>query len=138
MPFDKLLNVTFVAGEEKVELNEPLTYKIPDTFPLHALRGIEIIAPEGFVSDLASIPKIAQSVFSKLGKHRRAAVIHDELYHSGTYKKSVADLIFLYAMKDDGVNIVKRRFMYWAVKYGGFLAWRGHRKAEEAIFNNKE
>ena len=131
MPFIDELEAKLVPGEEKIELEAPLVYVIPDTFPLHAIRNLQVIAPKGFISDLASIPKIFQNIFSKLGKNRRPAIIHDELYHTGHYSKKYADLIFLYAMKDDCVNIFKRRTMYWAVKYGGFVAWRGHRKREE-------
>ena len=133
MPFtNDELDVSFVYGEEKVELDTPLVYIIPENFSYPALRALSVIAPEGFVSDLASIPKVAQVIFSKLGKHRRAAVIHDHLYYTGHYTKQISDLIFLYAMKDDSVNIIKRRLMYHAVKYGGYFAWKNHRKRDEA------
>ncbi len=130
MPFKSLLDVSFIPGEEKVKLNSPLKYIIPDNFPEKELRGLEINAPPGFINDLASIPQLAQVLFSKIGFHRRAAGIHDWLYFTGKYDKKTADLIFLFAMKEDNVNIFKRRTMYWAVKYGGYFAWRGHRKKE--------
>ena len=131
MPFLTKLKASLVEGEEKFELDKSLIYKIPDNFPLHAQRGVEVIAPEGFITDLASIPRVFLSIFRKLGKHRKAAVIHDRLYDTGFYSKKYADMIFLYAMKESGVNIVKRRLMYWAVKYGGTLSWRKHRKRDK-------
>ena len=39
-----------------------------------------LVIPAGFVSDLASIPGVAQSLISKLGPHIRAAIVHDYLY----------------------------------------------------------
>ena len=131
MPFTTKLKVTFIEGTKKAKLDKPLRYIIPDTFPMSALRGLEIIAPTDFPSDFASIPQLLQFGFSKIGLHRRAAVIHDRLYDTGFYSKKVADLIFLFAMKDDNVNIIKRRLMYIAVKYFGMLSWRKHRKRDE-------
>ena len=131
MPFMTKLKVTFIEGTKKVMLDEPLIYMIPDKFPVSALRGLMVIAPIGFPSDLASIPQLLQFGFSKIGTHRRAAVTHDRLYDTAQYSKKIADLIFLYAMKDDNVNRIKRRLMYWAVKYGGTLSWLRHRKRDE-------
>ena len=135
MPFKTMtdgLNVKFIPGTKTCKLNADLIYQIPDDFPRHSERGLDVIAHKGFISDLASIPQAAQVAISKVGLHRKAAVIHDRLYCTGFYKKNVADLIFLYAMKEDRVGFVKRRLMYGAVKYGGYFAWRGHRKREEA------
>lgn len=90
-------------------------------------KGI-FIAPRGAQTDLASIPLIAQSLFSKVGNYDRSAVIHDGGY--GNYLvtengdrifciKRVSDDLFNEGMAADDVSRVKRFFIYHAVKYFG-------------------
>jgi len=53
-------------------------------------HGCTIAIPEGFVTDLASVPALARGFVSKIGYWSQPAVVHDALYqwHSGniTYK----------------------------------------------------
>ena len=74
-----------------------------------------IIVPAGFVTDLASIPRIFQGLIPKIGKHRLPAIVHDYLVRRQSFERRLADRIFLEAMKLQGVNVVRRRLMYWAV-----------------------
>ena len=75
-----------------------------------------IIAPEGFVTDLASIPRIVRMFIVKNGRHRAAAIVHDWLCKLGKdFDRRLADKIFLEAMKILGVPRIRRRLMYWAV-----------------------
>ena len=75
-----------------------------------------IIVPAGFETDLASIPRIFRFLIIKNGKHRAAAIVHDYLCRLGLeFKRSLADRIFLEAMKISGVSAIQRRLMYWAV-----------------------
>ena len=131
MPFLTEENFKLVPGSEKVILQSPLKYQIPDNFPVKELRGVVITADTGFISDLASIPRLFLNVIKKLGKHRMAAVIHDKGYvDPGELAKWIWDLIFLYAMIETGVIMIKSQTMYRAVKYGGYFAWRSHRKQD--------
>jgi hypothetical protein len=95
-----------------------------------AAEGKEIIAPAGFITDFASVPRVLWSILPPFGPYSRAAVIHDYLYVVGGCERSYADAIFLDAMKSIGVNIVTRRLMYWGVRCGGGVPWRKNRQRD--------
>ncbi len=97
-------------------------------------RGIEIRVDAGFETDFASIPRFARWLIEKLGRWNKPAVIHDAIYQ-GLYRilnsvrqppftRAEADLIFLDGMVARGVTPWKRRLMYWAVRLGGWAAWK--------------
>lgn len=75
--------------------------------------------PVGFITDLASVPRIMWSFLPPDGKYAKAAIIHDYLYDNALRSKTEADLIFLDAMTVLGVPKWKRTIMYLAVKYFG-------------------
>ena len=63
---------------------------------------------------------MARIAINPFGNHAEAAVVHDWLYAVGeTGKRPYADEIFLHAMKEQNVNIVRRRTMYRSVRVGG-------------------
>lgn len=75
-----------------------------------------VIVPEGFVTDLASIPRVFRLLIVKNGKHRPAAIIHDYLCSLKLkFSRVSADKIFLEAMKVCKVPRIRRRLMYMAV-----------------------
>ncbi len=94
-----------------------------------------ITIPSGFVTDFASIPRILRIIIPKLGRWNKAAVLHDYIYQnpeSGLrfevgyvrWSRKGADVVFRDAMEDLGVIKWKRNLMYWAVRIGGWMAWR--------------
>jgi hypothetical protein len=92
---------------------------------------VKITVVKGFITDLASIPKIARSLIPQVGKHRGAAVIHDWLYSTSdhhTYSRLQCDRVFLEAMKTAGVSLWKRHTMFLAVRSGGWIFFNKRRK----------
>ena len=96
---------------------------------------IEINVPAGFETDFASIPRIFRILIPKLGKYNKAGVVHDWIYQnyriykvpgyqSFIFNRELADQCFRDAMRDLGVAPWKRNLMYWAVRVGGWMAWR--------------
>lgn len=88
-----------------------------------------IIVPAGFVTDFASIPPACWSLIGPpLGRHARAAIIHDYLYdtggYGGRYTRARSDEIFLEAMAVLKVSWLKRSLMFRAVRIGGASGWR--------------
>ena len=84
----------------------------------------EIIeVPEGYMSDLASIPWFARWLIPKLGRHAQAAVLHDIMYQYHLYSQKRCDEIFLEAMEVLKVPLWKRRVMYRALRIGGWVAY---------------
>jgi hypothetical protein len=94
-----------------------------------------INVPRGFITDLASIPRLLRAVFNVNGQTREAAVLHDYLYCSqgrlvilqkyfGSLTRAQCDRIFRDAMRDQGVNWLQRWTMWAGVRLGGWLYWR--------------
>lgn len=88
----------------------------------------QIIVPEGFETDLASVPWPACMFITRSGRYNQAAVLHDYLYHCHNRKREDCDCIFLEAMEILGVSWWKRKLMFRAVRMGGWLPWKNHIK----------
>ena len=78
-----------------------------------------IRVPAGFVTDLASVPRMLWSILPPHGEYAKAAIIHDYLYTIGLCSKQYADNVFLEAMTVLGVAMWRRKLMYWAVRLFG-------------------
>jgi len=78
-----------------------------------------IIVPRGFITDLASVPRVFHSFIPPWGKYGQAAILHDYLYETKKYPKKIADKIFYDAMGVLRVPKWKRTIMYLAVKWFG-------------------
>jgi hypothetical protein len=102
-------------------LAEPLSYDGED--------GLSWRVPEGFVTDLASIPALFRSFFNSAGQSRAPAILHDFLYLLQPVSRKEADRLFLEAMKAEDVSFASRVSMWAAVRVGGWLAWRTHAEA---------
>jgi len=108
--------------ELKTEILKDGRWKLLDSLIyLSDILG-EIIVPQNFITDFASVPRIPV-IYAMVGNcSHRAAVIHDYLYRIGAKPdviRKVADNIFDEAM---GVKNVPRwrRWMMWAgVRIGG-------------------
>jgi hypothetical protein len=121
-------------GKDSWQLYRPLVYR-------SSFLRRDILVPKGFTTDFASIPRFFHRLLPKNGEYDAAAVVHDWLYAKApevfpgadeSTMKMIADLVFLEAMKAIGVPWWKRTVMYEAVNWGGFMAWRGHRRNDEA------
>ena len=103
---------------------------------LSPTETIHIVAPRGFVTDLASIPPMFRGLFKPDGEYAPAAVLHDMLYQFGANTlldygnspierlnahgdKFLADKVFLLAMRVLGIDTITRNVLYNAVCIGG-------------------
>lgn len=82
-----------------------------------------VFVPEGFMTDLASIPPVARWLIPKIGKHAQAAVLHDYMYNKKLFKRKKCDYIFKEAMGVLKVPEWKRNIMYSAVRTFGWIPW---------------
>lgn len=113
-------------GSKEWVLLEPFTYAT-----LVLGHPLEITVRQNFITDLASIPQLAQFLISKVGRHRLGAIIHDGLYREAgkhPVTRSQADSIFLEAMKAANVPLWRRSLMYSAVRAGGWVTWNASLK----------
>jgi hypothetical protein len=118
----------------------PKGVPVPDewvvTDPLIGLRNSDkIIAPRGFITDLASIPRAFRGVFNVNGLLRAPAVLHDWLYCSQRYSRAEADAIFLEAMEARGMDKATRYAVYATVRTFG---WRYYNKRKATLGLNAE
>jgi hypothetical protein len=106
-----------IFDDDQWELAAPLIYVSVD---------LDVITvPEGFVTDLASIPQAFQGLISVNGRHRAPAILHDYLYSIRAFdgNRKRCDDLFLEAMASVGVRWSQRWAMYLAVRVGGWVAW---------------
>jgi uncharacterized protein DUF1353 len=85
-------------------------------------------APKGFVTDLASVPRIFWSLLRPDGPYAYAAIIHDYLYWTQTTTKETADTILKFGMEDFKVDSVTVNAIYEAVSLFGGSAWEKNKK----------
>jgi len=85
-----------------------------------------VIVQEGFLTDLASVPRLPV-VYDMWGdRAHREAVIHDYLYCTDCFPvvtRLRADQVFLEAMKSRGVKWHIRYPMFLGVRAGGWYRW---------------
>jgi hypothetical protein len=79
--------------------------------------------PRGFVTDLASIPRVFWSVLRPDGNYAYAAILHDYLYWTQTRPRKVADDIIRRSMLDFHVDPKSVAVIYEGVRLGGQSSW---------------
>ena len=97
-----------------------------------------IVVPPGFVTDLASVPRLVWSFYPPDGPWAKAAIIHDFLYatkgtgewhsHRGItraapYSRKEADDILKEAMADRNVGAWEQGVIWASVRLGGAGGW---------------
>ena len=88
-------------------------------------RENTFIVPAGFMTDGASTPRILWWLLEPFGRYYRSAVLHDYLYSKqATCSRFLADAIFRDSMYEEGVIIIVRVPMYYAVRLLGWTAWK--------------
>ncbi|EJI5073162.1 DUF1353 domain-containing protein [Salmonella enterica] len=102
-----------MLGHYNWRVYEPFAFYLSDD------ESDVIEVPAGFVTDLATIPRVFWSLMQPDGKYAKAAIIHDYLYDNALRTKREADRIFLDGMTVLGVPKWKRTVMYWAVRLFG-------------------
>lgn len=102
----------------------------------------EFVIPKGFQFDGASVPKFLSAWLSPVGVLLIGGLVHDYAYKYQTLlkksKKSClnkmtqkqADVIFRDINIEQNGFVVMNFLAYWALRVGGFVAWRGHRKRD--------
>lgn len=114
-PIDPVDFRPFVDGRHWI-VRQPLTYRI-------GVSNDSVTVPPGFVTDLASIPQVLQSIIRQNGLYLLPAVVHDYLYWKQTCTRAQSDQILLLAMIENKVRDFHRIAIYEAVKAAGSFAW---------------
>ena len=91
-----------------------------------------VTVPKGFVTDLASIPRIFWSLLRPDGLYAYAAIVHDYLYWTQTTTKETADTILKFGMEDFKVDSASVTAIYEAVSLFGGSAWEENKRLKAA------
>lgn len=100
-----------------IEMLGHYNWRVYEPFEFYLSDVISV--PAGFVTDLASVPRVFWTLLPPDGKYAKAAIIHDYMYDNALRTKKEADLIFLDGMTVLGVPHWKRAIMYYAVRLFG-------------------
>jgi hypothetical protein len=84
---------------------------------------LPVQVPEGFVTDLTSIPRLFWQILRPEGRSAYAAVVHDYLYWTQSRSRKEADQILNLALEDSKTNRAERWAIYQAVDKLGQRAW---------------
>jgi len=111
-------------GRQIVRLSLPFTYRVGSSE-----NKFGVVVPQGFETDLASVPRLFHKIFPPDGKYAKAAVLHDWLYRTGLVDRWMADAIFYDAMRNRNLPEGHRvgwwtaQAVYWSVRAFG---WYGY------------
>jgi len=115
------------------------TWEITKDFHF-SIDGEDYIIPKGFVFDGASIPKFLHTWLSPVGVLLMGGLIHDYAYkYTVLLKKNKKNVTKVMDQKkadqtfrDINIEVNGFRMLnnlaYYALRLGGFVAWRSHRK----------
>jgi hypothetical protein len=107
-------------------LKSPISWR-PDA----GRTGFGIVqAPAGFVTDLASIPRVFFVFLRPDGEYAYAAIIHDFLYWEQPVPRKTADDILRMAMEDLEVSPATVSVIYNAVRLFGEASWKSNAEAK--------
>lgn len=131
MPFESQLELRHRPGHHRWEVIKPLRYRHYTRTPAlpsgyYPPASQLIVVPVGYLSDLASVPRLARRlVDSQSPTTRRPAVLHDYLYTDLTHRftKFEADRMFYDALLEEGTPPLLAWLMWKAVRLGGRGNW---------------
>ena len=123
---EKTEKVSVWKGKYQIEEYDDYKFRTLTELAYTTKAGEVITVPRDFITDGASIPKAVWSIIGSpfTGKYKRAALVHDWLYHILKTTRIYADRIFLEIMQERGVSLWKRLSMYRAVRTFGWIPWK--------------
>ncbi|BCF96655.1 hypothetical protein PPGU19_012240 [Paraburkholderia sp. PGU19] len=87
------------------------------------VAGKVIVVPTGFITDLASVPRVPIAYMLAGGTSNEASVVHDYLYTSHIVDRETADAVLREASAVTGVPAWRRTIMWAAVRAFGGSHW---------------
>lgn len=118
MPFESDLELRHRPGHTRWHVVRPLRYRTHDERL--------IVVPVGYLSDLASVPRLARRIVDpQTPEVRRPSVVHDYIYTDQTHRftKAEADRVFYDALVDEGMPRSLAWLLWKAVALGGRGSW---------------
>jgi hypothetical protein len=98
-----------------------------------SLNGKETIkVPEGFETDLASVPRVPVVYLALGNTGHKAAVLHDWLYATNYFDRATCDKYFYHALRESGISYLNAQAMYLGVRLGGSGPYNFYKKKLES------
>ena len=95
-------------------------FALEDDFAYYTQDGLEVAIQRGYLTDLASTPRLTWAVFPPDDpNYADASVVHDFLYSSHLLPRDRADSILREAAAASGCHAVRRGIVWAAVRIGG-------------------
>ena len=117
---DHPFNSPYLVKVHNVDLKER-PFEAVDAIDFTSASGKQVVVEPGYRSDFASVPWFFRRVVSPVGRHGKAAFIHDKLCdetpHTCDYLEAAN--IFNEALVALGVRKTRRKIMVTGVKIGG-------------------
>ncbi|RTL25326.1 MAG: DUF1353 domain-containing protein [Burkholderiales bacterium] len=108
---------------------DPIGWR-PGQSEVDPLPVVEV--PRGFVTDLASIPRVFWSLLRPDGAYTYPAIIHDYMYWTQVHERQVADDVFLAGMRDMNIDESTCKAIHFAVRQFGQSAWNNNRQLKRS------
>jgi hypothetical protein len=113
------------------------------------LAGKQHLCPKHFITDLASIPWLAEPIFNTVDS-RLPGVMHDWLYCSSAMPRAECDALLKEMLLATGCDAVRANLIYAGVRVGGWkryaacaggpkgedFAWEYMEPAEETLYRS--
>jgi len=113
------LKLKALDADNRWQLTAPLVYQSD------IVGRVEV--PAGFVTDLASVPRVPIAYWFWGGRSHHEAVVHDYLFRKGALPECTwhqANAVFQEAMKVRGKSAWIRKPMFWGVSLGSAHLWK--------------
>jgi hypothetical protein len=108
MPFEADRVVVARHDDDTWQLVSPIRYHgATDTF----------LVPSGFVSDFASVPRVAVWLIPRFGRYTLAAIVHDYLCATLPISPVDVDGVFRRILREERVGTVRRWLMWCGVRW---------------------
>ena len=116
------ITLKYLGYSDQFELAEDIYYILSNSKPIKIKKG--------FVTDLASTPRIVWSIFPPFGKYAFACVIHDYLYINSEIivSRAFADAEFKRIIKASGASVLTANLFYAYVRALGWINWNKFKK----------
>lgn len=106
--------ISLIPRSNKWEVEERYTTSV---------LGNDIIIEKGFVTDLATVPRIIWWFIPPFGRYTEAAVVHDYLYLYSELPRAKCDEVFLALMLKNNTSYYTAKIMYLGVRWFGWLKY---------------
>ena len=100
-------------------------WRVREDFYIYLERiKYSIVIPKGFITDLASVPRIFRSIIPRTPELTLPSCTHDSMYKDAKYPRKTCDLIFEDLMILTKVSKVKSKTMKLGVRLFGWLFYK--------------